>query len=107
MKIMISYPPFRDKGSPMLTQNRQFQWCHIGSYIYPVIPASAATLLKKNGFDVIWNDAIAEEKDFDEYLEHFIYEKPDVMVFETKTPVMKKHWKLIRDLKESAGNLLK
>jgi len=100
MKIMISYPPFRDKGSPMLTQNRQFQWYHVGSYIYPVIPASAATLLKKNGFEVIWNDAIAEEWDFDGYLEHFIYEKPDVVVFETKTPVIKKHWKLIKDLKE-------
>lgn len=96
---MISYPPFRDKGSPMLTQNRQFQWYHVGSYIYPVVPASAATLLKQNGFDVIWNDAIAEGWNFDKYMDHFIHEKPDVVVFETKTPVIKKHWKLIKELK--------
>ncbi len=100
MKIMISYPPFRDKGSPMLTQNRQFQWYHIGSCIYPVVPASAATLLKKNGFEVIWNDAIAEGLDFHTYMDLFINEKPDMVVFETKTPVIKKHWKLIDELKK-------
>lgn len=100
MKIMISYPPFRDKGSPMLTQNRQFQWYHVGSYIYPVVPASAATLLKQNGFDVIWNDAIAEKWDFNKYIKYFIDEKPDIIVFESKTPVIKKHWKLIKELKE-------
>jgi radical SAM superfamily enzyme YgiQ (UPF0313 family) len=100
MKIMISYPPFRDKGSPMLTQNRQFQWYHVGSYIFPVVPASAATLLSQNGLDVIWNDAIAEAWDFQKYMDHFINEKPDVVVFETKTPVIRKHWDLISKLKK-------
>jgi radical SAM superfamily enzyme YgiQ (UPF0313 family) len=104
MKIMISYPPFRDKGSPMLTQNRQFQWYHVGSYIYPVVPASAATLLNIMGFDVIWNDAIAEGWDFHKYMDYFIQEKPDIVVFETKTPVIKKHWKLIEELKEIDPN---
>ncbi len=99
MKIMISYPPFRDKGTPMLTQNRQFQWYHLGSYIFPVVPASAATLLSQNGCDIVWNDAIAEGWDFPKYMDFFIHERPDMVVFETKTPVIKKHWRLIQELK--------
>jgi hypothetical protein len=67
MKIFISYPPFRDKGSPMWTQNRQFQWYHVGSYIYPLVPAMAATLLDREGFEVVWNDAIAEGQTPEEF----------------------------------------
>lgn len=100
MKIMISYPPFRDKGSPMLTQNRQFQWYHVGSSIYPVVPASAATLLRQEGFDIIWNDAIAEGWTFDRYMAYLFQEKPDLVAFETKTPVIRKHWKLTGEIKK-------
>ncbi|WP_294889647.1 hypothetical protein, partial [Sulfurimonas sp. RIFCSPLOWO2_12_36_12] len=89
MKVMISYPPFYDKGSPMLTQNRQFQWYHVPSYIYPLVPAMAATLLKTEGFDVIWNDAIAEKWDEERFLQNFISEKPEIIAMETKTPVVK------------------
>ena len=96
---MISYPPFNDKGSPMLTQNRQFQWYHVPSYIYPLVPAMAATLLKTEGFDVIWNDAIAEKWDEERFLQNFISEKPEIIAMETKTPVVKSHWKLINKLK--------
>lgn len=99
MKIFISYPPFDDKGSPMLTQNRQFQWYHVPSFIYPMVPAMAATLLNANGFDVIWNDAIAERWDEEKFMNNFISEKPDIIAMETKTPVVKSHWKLIDKLK--------
>ena len=61
MKISISYPPLDSgKGIALLTQNRQFQWFNEPTFIYPVVPASAATLLKAKGYDVIWDDAIAE-----------------------------------------------
>ena len=99
LKVMLSYPPFRTKGSPMLTQNRQFQWYHVPSFIYPVVMASAATLLKKAGHEVIWNDAIAEGWEMDRYLSFIRREKPDLIVFESKTPVIKLHWDLIRNLK--------
>ena len=101
MKIFISYPPFNDKGSPMLTQNRQFQWYNVPSFIYPVVPAMAATLLRANGFDVIWNDAIAEKWNEERFLNNFISEKPDLVAMETKTPVVKSHWKLIDKLKST------
>ena len=69
MKVMISYPPIsKEKGCPTLGQNRQFQYFRSPTYIYPVVPATAATLLKENGFEVIWNDCIAEDWSYDKFL---------------------------------------
>lgn len=100
MKISISYPPLEsDKGTPLLSQNRQFQWFSEPTYIYPMVPAYAATLLKENGFEVIWDDAIAEGLTYDQWLNRIKKEKPDVIAIETKTPVVKRHWQIISDLK--------
>ncbi len=100
MKISISYPPLEsDKGRPTLSQNRQFQWFSSPTYIYPVVPASAATLLKQNGYEVFWDDGIAEELSYDQWLERIIKEKPDIVAIETKTPVIKRHWEIIEELK--------
>jgi len=50
LKIAISYPPLEsNKGIPLLSQNRQFQWFKAPTYIYPMVPAYAASLLKENG----------------------------------------------------------
>ena len=99
MKVAISYPPLAGRGSPMLTQNRQFQWYHLPSYIYPVVPASAATLLQSHGFDVLWNDTIPHGWTEEEFLAWFEREQPELIAFETKTPVLKQHWALIDRLK--------
>jgi len=101
MKIMISYPPLETgKGTPLLGQNRQFQWFNNPSYIYPVVPATAATLLKEKGYDVVWNDAIAEGWSHEKFLEFFERETPDLIAIETKTPVVKMHWRIIGNLKK-------
>ena len=100
MKVSISYPPLNSKkGTPLLSQNRQFQWFSKPTYIYPVVPASAATLLSENGYEVFWDDGIAEELTHKEWKERIIREKPDIIVLETKTPVIKKHWEIIDDIK--------
>ncbi len=100
MKIAISFPPLESsKGVPLLSQNRQFQWFSDPTYIYPMIPASAATLLKSKGYDIFWDDGIAEGLSYDEWKRRLIREKPDIIVIETKTPVIKKHWSIIDDLK--------
>ncbi|MBN1842119.1 MAG: radical SAM protein [Deltaproteobacteria bacterium] len=99
MKVFISYPPFRDKGSPMWTQNRQFQWYHMGSFIYPLVPAMAATLLDREGFEVTWDDAIAVGESLEQFTNRIHSEKPDLIVFETKTPIIKRLWRLAGDLK--------
>jgi radical SAM superfamily enzyme YgiQ (UPF0313 family) len=99
MKVVISYPPLEsEKGIPLLGQNRQFQWFSEPTYIYPMVPAYAATLLKENGFEVIWDDAIAEGLTYNQWIERISKEKPDVIALETKTPVVKRHWKIINEL---------
>ena len=50
MKIAIAYPPISSpKGVPLLSQNRQFQWFNRPTFIYPVVPAYAATMAKAAG----------------------------------------------------------
>ena len=96
MRIAIAYPPFKsEKGVALLTQNRQFQWFSRPTYIFPVVPATAATMLKKAGHDVLFLDGIAAEltpEAFDAQLAAF---GPDLVVLETKTPVVKRHWNWI------------
>src|SRR5208337_1175548 len=100
MKISISYPPLENsKGIPLLTQNRQIQWFNDATFIYPVVPASAATLLNKSGYEVIWDDAIAEGLSYSEWKTRIIKEKPDIIAIETKTPVVKRHLAIINELK--------
>ncbi|MCX5656714.1 MAG: radical SAM protein, partial [Candidatus Omnitrophica bacterium] len=67
--------------------------------IYPVVPATAATLLKQAGHEVIWLDCIARGWSYRQFLDFVSKEKPDLIALETKTPVVKQHWQIINDLK--------
>ena len=101
MKIIIAYPPLnRLKGCPTLGQNRQFQYFKEPTYIYPVVPAQAATLLKQAGHEVVWLDCIAENISNQKFLEVLKLERPDVIAIETKTPVVKQHWTIINEIKQ-------
>jgi len=103
LKIAISYPPIPvGKETPLLAQNRQFQYFHEPTYIYPMVPAYAATLLSQAGYDVVWDDAIAEERTYNEWLKGLKRDSPDIVAIETKTPVVKKHWKIIDDIKKQS-----
>jgi len=103
MKISISYPPLTsEKGVPLLGQNRQFQWFNSPTYIYPVIPAFLASFLKQNGHEVFWDDGIAEEMSFTDWQKRLFARKPDLIIIETKTPVVKRHWKIINEIKDKA-----
>jgi len=101
MKIAIVYPPLESKkGVPLLSQNRQFQWFHHPTYIYPIVPAYAATLLKNAGHQVAWLDGIAEKWSYKKWISEIKKEKPDLLMMETKTPVIKKHWRIVDSLKK-------
>jgi len=101
MKLIIAYPPLEsEKGVPLLTQNRQFQWFNNPSYIYPLIPASAATLLAEKGYHIIWKDAIVEKESPQEFFKFCQLQQPDLIVMETKTPVVKLHWAITEKLKQ-------
>ena len=101
MRVAIAYPPLRsDKGVALLTQNRQFQWFSHPTYIFPVVPATAATMMKKAGCEVLFLDGIAAELGEDEFERRLDAFAPDMVVVETKTPVVKKHWRWIDAFKE-------
>lgn len=99
--ISISYPPLESsKGRPFLPQNRQFQWTNTGNVILPVIPAYGATALKQLGYQVYWDDAIAEKISYETWFSRIVKRKPNLIFIETKTPVVKKHWLIITEIKK-------
>ena len=106
MKIFVSYPPLDGRGTPLLGQNRQFQWFHNPSFIYPMVPASAATLLKEKGCDVVWDDGIARRWTYDRWWQNLLEEKPDIIAMETKTPVVKMHWDITDRIKQALPDTL-
>lgn len=70
-----------------------------------MVPAYAATMLKENGFEVFWLDGIAERWNYQEYLEKLEEVKATLIVIEAKTPIIKKYWKIIDDIKEKFPKL--
>ena len=106
MKIFVSYPPIKGKGTPLLGQNRQFQWFTNPSFIYPMVSASAATLLKEKGHDVTWDDGIAQRWTEKRWWEHITAEKPDLVAMETKTPVVRMHWGITDRIKQELPGTL-
>ena len=107
MKVLIGYPPTNDKekGTALLSQNRQFQYFKNPTFLFPVAMGTAATMANKN-HDVIWEDAISQDMSWEEYEDMIEREKPNVFFFETKAPVVMKHWEAIKRLKEKFPKLV-
>jgi len=104
--VVVGYPPIKSaKGVPLLSQNRQFQYFNAATYIYPMVPAYAASNLQHKGYKVYWMDGISERKEYDVWIEELKKSKADYLLVETKSPIVKTHWKQINDLKEKLPNL--
>src|SRR5258706_2376520 len=102
LKIAISYPPIVNaRGQKaMVSQNRNVQFFKTPTYLLPVVHAQAATWLKQMGFQVRWDDGNSQLKTFDAWYKGLVRFKPDIVVFESTTPVMKFYWKLTNQLKK-------
>ncbi len=102
MKVAISYPPIvNDRGQKaMVSQNRNVQFFQKPTYLLPVTYAQAATALRDRRFDVYWDDGNAQLKTFEDWLNDLVSWRPDVIVFESTTPVMHFYWRTINLLKE-------
>jgi len=104
--IVIGYPPIESpKGVPLLSQNRQFQFFNAPTYIYPMVPAYGATMLKEAGYTVYWMDGIAEKKSYQDWVYELKANTPDYLLIETKVPVIKEHWKIIDDIKSKIPDI--
>ena len=107
MKILVGFPPTeaRHGGTILLSQNRQLQEFHEPTFLYPVVMATAATFLRDEGYDVRWMDCIAEDVSIEKFIDFIDKEKIELFFFETKGPVIKRHWKVADKLKERFPNL--
>ena len=106
MKISISYPPITNEygQKAMVSQNRNVQYFKKPTYLLPVIQAQAATKLKNNGFEVIWDDGNAELKTFNDWFKDIVNFSPDIIFMEGTTPVMNFLWNLSNKLKKELSN---
>lgn len=102
MKISISYPPIVNEHGQkaMVSQNRNVQFFKKPTYLLPVTYAQAATALALDGHEVLWDDGNAQLKTFDQWLDDLIAWGPDIVVFESTTPVMKFYWRTSDLIKE-------
>ena len=106
MKIVVGYPPtFSEKGTVLLSQNRQLQWFNNPTFLFPVTLGTAATWLRNKGHQVFWKDAIAENLSMEEFISFLKTEQPDLFFFESKSPVIKKHWAIIDLLKKEVPHM--
>lgn len=102
MKIAISYPPIINKRgqTAMVSQNRNVQFFKFPTYLLPVIEAQAATWLRDLGYEVRWDDGNAQLKTYRAWFDELLAWQPDVVVFESTTPVMKFYWKTTKELRK-------
>ncbi len=102
LKIAISYPPIINRlgQKAMVSQNRNVQFFKTPTYLLPVIEAQAATWLRDMGYKVRWDDGNAQLKTYDKWFKDLVKWKPEVVVFESTTPVMKFYWKTTNELKK-------
>lgn len=102
MKVAISYPPIINSlgQKAMVSQNRNVQFFKEPTYLLPVTYAQAATWLRDLGHDVYWDDGNAQLKTFEAWLSDLVEYRPDCVVLESTTPVMKFYWDVCHRLRE-------
>ena len=103
MKIALVYPVLEKDGQfPLLGQNRQFRFSNSEEIkIFPLVMGTAATLLKKAGHDVLFLDAINERLTEEQYEKRLREFNPNLILLETKAPIIKTSWKHLDYLKEN------
>jgi radical SAM superfamily enzyme YgiQ (UPF0313 family) len=91
----------KDGQFPLLSQNRHLKFSHsLEVRIFPLIPGHAATNLKQAGHAVLWLDGINERMSMDQFHAALAGFKPDLVLMETKAPVITTHWAYIAAAKE-------
>lgn len=103
MRVAISYPPIVNRHGQlaMVPQNRNVQFFEKPNFLIGVVQAQAATWLRDLGFDVLWDDGAAQLKSTEQWFQDLVAWKPDMVVFEGTTPVMKFTWQQIDRIKDA------
>ena len=108
MRIAISYPPIINAlgQKAMVSQNRNVQFFKEPTYLLPITYAQAATWLKHDGHDVLWDDGNAQLKTYRQWLDDLVEWNPDMVILESTTPVMKFYWRTIDEIKSLLPNTI-
>ncbi len=103
MKTIFCVPPVpSNKGQAQATQGRQYQFFKDPTFIYPIIPATFATmLLTEPGHEFLWVDAIAEELSEVDFGKLIVGMNPDYIILEANTMVFKRYCEVIDGIKNS------
>jgi radical SAM superfamily enzyme YgiQ (UPF0313 family) len=105
-RVIFAVPPVKsDKGYPTASQNRQFQYFKDPTFIYPIIPATAASMMLTGKHEVLWLDAIAEMMDEVEFGQIIIQHPPDFLIFEANTPLINRYYEIINGIKDNLPNI--
>lgn len=98
---MFAYLPVENvSGYFCISQQRFSKVRGDPELIYPMVPASALTLLKNSGYEVAYIDAILDRLCVEDFLLQVGLSKPDMLIFESKTPIIKENWRVSKILKE-------
>jgi len=102
MKVLWFFPPSPLEGKvPLAYQNRWFKYLpNRTNAIYPTIAAYGATLIKNYGCDIDFLDCLATPKG----LVDIGIQDYDIVLTESKTPIMPWLWRIREKLKEIAPN---
>lgn len=108
MRVAISYPPIvNSRGQKaMVSQNRNVQFFKKPTYLLPVVHAQAATGLRDDGHTVLWDDGNAQLKTFDDWFCDLVRWRPEVVVFESTTPVMKFYWSVAAKIRTALPEVI-
>jgi radical SAM superfamily enzyme YgiQ (UPF0313 family) len=74
------------------------------TYLLPVTYAQAASSLKASGHDVYWDDGNAQLKTYEQWLADLVAWQPEIVIFESTTPVMKFYWRTVDEVKKMMPN---
>lgn len=86
MRIIFLHPPWPGKGFGLRSQNRWPRKRGDKTNRYPILLCYTATLLKKEGNEVSYMDAVIQDMDESAAVQEAKLRNPDVIFIETATP---------------------
>lgn len=107
MKTIFAVPPILSKkGQAQATQGRQWQYFSDPTYIFPIMPANFLTMLTSEpNNEALLVDCVAEELTEIDFGNILLQMKPDYIVFEANTMLVRRYWEVINGIKNHMPNI--
>lgn len=105
MKTVFAYFPVESDDYLCLSQNRFAKFRGDPELIFPIVPATGVTMWKKEGYNVTFIDSICDKLSKEDFINKIKEINPDLLIYETKTPVVKQNWKTVDELKKELPDI--